>query len=82
MEKPAEGGGAPLGARLKLCEGDTRTHRIGRAIIIIGNPASIPFIIFLIKIENQILRFPNFSLGFTPRPIYSNEFLLLSHFWK
>ena len=35
LEKPAEAGGAPLGARLKLCEGDTRIHRIRRAIIII-----------------------------------------------
>ena len=32
---PAEAGGAPLGARLKLCEGDTRIHHIRRAIIII-----------------------------------------------
>ena len=26
-EKPAEAGGAPLGAPLNLCEGDTRIHR-------------------------------------------------------
>ena len=30
VEKPAEEGGAPLGGRMKLCEGDTR---IGRAIV-------------------------------------------------
>ena len=35
VEKPAAAGSAPLGARLKLCVGDTRIHRIGRAIIII-----------------------------------------------
>ena len=34
MEKPAEAGGAPLGGRLKLCEGDTR---IRWAIIIIDS---------------------------------------------
>ena len=32
VEKPAEAGGAPRDARLKLCEGDTRMRR---AIIII-----------------------------------------------
>ena len=37
VEKPAEAGGAPLGARLKLCEGDIRIHCIGRAIIIIDS---------------------------------------------
>ena len=35
LEKPAEADGAPLGGRLKLCEGDTRIHRIWRAIVII-----------------------------------------------
>ena len=35
VEKPAEAGGAPLGGCLKLCEGDTRIPRIGRAVIII-----------------------------------------------
>ena len=28
VEKPASAGGAPLGGRLKLCEGDSRIHRI------------------------------------------------------
>ena len=28
LEKPAEAGGAPIGGQLKLCEGDTRIHRI------------------------------------------------------
>ena len=35
VEKRAEAGGAPIGARFKLCEGDTRIRRIQRAIIII-----------------------------------------------
>ena len=34
VEKPAEAGGAPLGGRLKLCEGETR---IRRAIIILDS---------------------------------------------
>ena len=35
VEKPAEAGVAPLGAMLKLCEGDTRIRCIRRAITII-----------------------------------------------
>ena len=42
VEKPAEAGGAPLGGRLKLCEGDSHTsHMKGdyyyRYRVILGN---------------------------------------------
>ena len=82
MEKPAQAGGAPLRARLKLCEGDTRIHRMWRAIIIIEDVFFRPICHGKLNLNrfslNELFSRSSLSLRIIPRNLVGYWIFLLN----